>query len=555
MENNLPKGWVECSLGEILTAKKGKKPSSVIGEPRTGYVPYILIDEMEGKPIRNYTNDPKVSIIDETEVLLVWDGSIGKCGSGMKGAIGSTLVGLKALGGIETKFLEYTIKQQNNFIKETSTGTGLQHINKDFFEICKIPLPPLAEQNRIVAKLDAIMQKVESNKQRLEKIPNILKRFRQSVLSAAISGKLTEEWRKENEFVEKINMIELQNERERLQKENAKRKGQKTFTYKQSVAIEIGGRTKGVDELYELPENWNWVSLDSCVWSVSDGPHFSPKYVEKEEGVAFISSRNVSYNKIDFSDAKYVSKADHKEFIKRGKPENDDILLTKGGTTGIAHKINTEIEFSIWVHVALLKVIKKYIDSNYLRDALTSDFLYRQSQAQTHGVGNQDLGLTRMIFMTIPLPPLDEQKEIVKRVEQLFAFADKIESRYTKAKSMLDKLHQSILAKAFRGELVAQDPNDEPASVLLEKIKAEKEQLKAEKKRKKSSKEKVIKKKKYRDILSYLIAVNKPVTQAEIFDAVPMEASEFLLQLNQLINQKLIFKEVINSQQHIRLLK
>jgi len=81
-----------------------------------------------------------------------------------------------------------------------------------------------------------------------------------------------------------------------------------------------------------------------------------------------------------------------------------------------------------------------------------------------------------------PILSLEEQKEIVHRVEQLFAFADKIEARYTKAKAMLDKLPQSILAKAFRGELVAQDPNDEPASVLLERIKAEKEKLAAEKK-------------------------------------------------------------------------
>ena len=111
---------------------------------------------------------------------------------------------------------------------------------------------------------------------------------------------------------------------------------------------------------------------------------------------------------------------------------------------------------------------------DYLRDTLTSDFVYLQSQAQTHGVGNQDLGLTRMIYMAIPLPPLQEQIEISKRVEQLFAFADKLEARYTKAKAMLDKLPQSILAKAFRGELVEQNPNDEPASVLLGRIKREK---------------------------------------------------------------------------------
>ncbi|MBK8448498.1 MAG: restriction endonuclease subunit S [Saprospiraceae bacterium] len=297
---------------------------------------------------------------------------------------------------------------------------------------------------------------------------------------------MTEEWRTKHKKIDAVNTLEMNKERERLQKENAKRKGQKSFTYKQPVEIELGDRTKGVDELFELPEKWLWVALDSCVWSVSDGPHFSPNYVEKENGISFISSRNISYDKIDFRDSKYVSETDHKELIRRGKPENDDILVTKGGKTGIAHKVNTDIEFSIWVHVALLKLIKKYVDADYLRDVLTSDFLYRQSQAQTHGVGNQDLGLTRMIFMTIPLPPLEEQKEIAKRVKQLFAYSEKLEARYIKAKTMIDKLPQSILAKTFRGELVAQDPNDEPASVLLERIKKEKEKLAAEKKGKKS---------------------------------------------------------------------
>ena len=103
-----------------------------------------------------------------------------------------------------------------------------------------------------------------------------------------------------------------------------------------------------------------------------------------------------------------------------------------------------------------------------------------------HAVNQSSINQQDVKAVEVPLPKLEEQGEIVKRVEQLFAFADKLEARYNKAKAMLDKLPQSILAKAFRGELVAQDPNDEPASVLLEKIKAEKEKLAAEKKGKKS---------------------------------------------------------------------
>lgn len=433
---------------------------------------------MEGKQVRHYTSDPYVSLITPEDVLLVWDGSIGKCASGLEGAIGSTMVALTPKGNIPTKFIEYLIKHLNQYIKETSTGTGLQHINKNFFKECIVPVPPLPEQKRLVAKLDATLARVNNCKTRLDKIPTLLRNFRQSVLAAAVSGELTNKWREKNSNIEAVSLANLSKERQRLQKEFAVKRGQKSFKYKEPVEIEIGGRTKGVDELFELPEGWQWVSLDKVVWNVSDGPHFSPKYVSKDEGIAFISGRNISYSFIDFGDAKYVSKEDHLQFIKRGKPEVGDLLLTKGGTTGIAHVVNTRTEFSIWVHVALLKVITKFISAEYLRDVLTSDFLYRQSQAQTHGVGNQDLGLTRLIFMTVPLPPVEEQKEIVRKVEELFHFANSIEARYQKAKMWFNKIPQAILAKAFFGELVAQNENDEPASVLLDRIKKEKQNSK-----------------------------------------------------------------------------
>src|SRR3990172_6549712 len=115
--SELPEGWVECNIGEILVSKKGKKPESTTSEYHKGYYPYILIDELEGKTIRAYTNDSSVPMVNKDDVLLVWDGSIGKCGSGIQGVIGSTLVGLTPLGGIPPKFLEYTIRYVNNFIK------------------------------------------------------------------------------------------------------------------------------------------------------------------------------------------------------------------------------------------------------------------------------------------------------------------------------------------------------------------------------------------------------------------------------------------------------
>ena len=134
MENKLPKKWVKIPFGEIILTKKGKKPKTTVSEPAEGYLPYILIYEMEGKGIRSFTNDEKVPIVNLEDVLVVWDGSIGKCASGLHGAIGSTLVAITPLGNVPTRLIEFFIKYKNQYIHQTSTGTGLQHINKNFFK-------------------------------------------------------------------------------------------------------------------------------------------------------------------------------------------------------------------------------------------------------------------------------------------------------------------------------------------------------------------------------------------------------------------------------------
>ncbi|QIE17918.1 type I restriction endonuclease subunit S [Xanthomonas oryzae pv. oryzae] len=151
-----------------------------------------------------------------------------------------------------------------------------------------------------------------------------------------------------------------------------------------------------------------------------------------------------------------------------------DVLYTKGGTTGFAAVNRTESEFNVWVHVAVLKMLPpSVVDPFFVEFALNSPECYAQSQRYTHGVGNQDLGLRRMIKIVLPVPPIGEQREIVRRVEQLFAYADQLEAKVATAKQRIDALTQSLLAKAFRGELVPQDPAAEPASVLLDRIRAQ----------------------------------------------------------------------------------
>jgi type I restriction enzyme S subunit len=223
-----------------------------------------------------------------------------------------------------------------------------------------------------------------------------------------------------------------------------------------------------------FPKSWAFVSLDQVTRFVKDGPHFSPEYTES--GIPFISGRNVTQNGIDFATCKFISAELHDELSKRCKPVKGDILYTKGGTTGIACVNKLDKEFNVWVHVAVLRVSNnEVIDPNFIALVLNSPKCYEQSQHYTHGVANRDLGLKRMIKICFAIPHIDEQTEIVRRVESLFVLADTVEKQYLAAKQRLDRLSQSLLAKAFRGELVPQDPNDEPAAELLKRIQAERQ--------------------------------------------------------------------------------
>ena len=199
---------------------------------------------------------------------------------------------------------------------------------------------------------------------------------------------------------------------------------------------------------FEMPAGWQWIRLGDICHTVADGPHFSPQYVEQSEGVTFLSARNISSVAIDVSTAKYVSKADHESFCKRVRVKKGDILYTKGGTTGVAKVNDIDIEFSVWVHVAVLQLPLDKLFNEYVAMALNSPLCYDQSQKYTHGIGNKDLGLTRMINITVPLPPLEEQYRIVAKVDKLMALCEQLKARLSDAQTTQLYLTDAIVEQA-----------------------------------------------------------------------------------------------------------
>lgn len=308
---------------------------------------------------------------------------------------------------------------------ENMTGAvGLRRVPRHFVESYIVPVPPAVEQNRIAQKLDDLLSQVDNLKARVDAIPTLLKRFRQSVLAAAVSGRLTEEWRA-------LSGIEA-----------SQKIWQDTTLSKLCVLVTSGSR--------------GWADY----YSVS--------------GAIFIRSQDINTDDLDIADTAFVKLPESSEG-KRTRVQEQDILITiTGANVGKVARVKNEIsEAYVSQHVALVRLknpkASRFIEL-YLKDIGSGR---GELTELAYGGGKPGLNLSNIRSLVLKLPSIDEQTEIVRRVEQLFAFADQLEAKVASAKKRIDHLTQSILAKAFRGELVPQDPNDEPASVLLERIKAQ----------------------------------------------------------------------------------
>ena len=187
--------------------------------------------------------------------------------------------------------------------------------------------------------------------------------------------------------------------------------------------------------------------LRDLVSSVSDGPHVSPKYVG--EGIPILSARHVKNGQLVFEDAKYLSPEDAHVQWKKCKPERGDVVYTKGGTTGLAAPVQTDEPFTVWVHLALLKVRADAANGIWLAAMLNSQFCYSQSQTLTRGITNRDLGLKRMVDIKVVKPLLTLQLEFVERLET----AQAVSRKHSEQISRFDELFASLQHRAFRGEL------------------------------------------------------------------------------------------------------
>jgi type I restriction enzyme S subunit len=461
-KNNLSKGWTiakfkECCENISLNGIKIKQKQYLA----SGKFPVI---DQGRELIGGYFNDELLVVPNEPPYIVFGDHTKIKKFVTFKFIAGADGVKvLKPYDFILPKLFYYFIYA----VKTPDKGYARHY---QFLSSAEFPIPPQNEQKRIIDKIEELITDLDKGIEYLETTKQQMKVYRQAVLKSAFEGKFTSELRERNS---KLLKAEQLLEKVKLEKETILKSNKVN-----SKPIPVISKDE-LRELPKLPDTMAWLRLGDLLWSVKDGPHYSPKY--QSEGIPFISGGNIRPNGIDFKNVKYISQELHNELSKRCKPEKGDVLYSKGGTTGIARVNSYDIDFNVWVHVAVLKAIPM-VNPFYLQHALNSHHCYKQSQKYTHGVGNQDLGLTRMILITLPICSNEEQEEIVKEIESRLSVCDKIEEIIENSLQQAEALRLSIIKKAFEGKLVAQNPSDEPAEKLLERIRAAKGNGKPEKK-------------------------------------------------------------------------
>jgi type I restriction enzyme, S subunit len=436
----LPKGWVETLFSEVFDIKGGTQP------PKSEFSSVQRPNDIRLLQIRDFGSDAKAVYIpnsdkwskcDAEDILIGrYGASVGKILTGKAGAYNVALVRVIfnktavdprwVYNFLKTDHFQNPIallsrSAQNGFNREDLAGIPLQ-------------LPPLPEQQRIVAKVDGLMSRTARARKDLAHIPTLITRYKQRLLALAFSGELTADWR-----------------------------------VKQPAASSQNSNPNG---LWDIPISWEWQRVDQ-VGKVGLGRQRSPKNHEGPDMRRYLRSANITWKGIDVTDVKEMN-FDAQDF-KRFQLKYGDVLLNEG--SGSAKEVGKP---AIWrdeipnccyqntiLRVQPIKCSSEYLYWYFLLTAMSERFV-----DSTKGMNIQHISKDGLARYLVPFPTPPEQTEIVRRIEAAFAWLDRLAANHTSATNLLPKLDAAILTKAFSGHLVPQNPTDEPASVLLARVKA-----------------------------------------------------------------------------------
>jgi type I restriction enzyme, S subunit len=500
MKGVVPEGWIYCRLSDVVIVNPPKPPTDELSQntPVT-FVPMSAVAALSGTITtpeeRGFAKVRKgYTAFRNNDVIFA---KITPCMENGKAAIARNLTNgigfgstefhvLRTYGAVLPKYIFHFIRQQSfrNKAKNQMTGSvGQKRVPRGFLENALFPLPPMAEQERIVTKVEELLSSVDKTKEHLQKVPAILDNFRKAVLDAACSGRLTGDWREEHPNIEQATRLLRQ--------------------VKDRLGI-VDNKSDSIDFELELPKKWVSARIREFTTKVGSGS--TPrggKSSYKTAGIPLIRSLNVHFDGFRDEGIAYIDEKQAKSLDAVAVEAGDVLLNITGASIGRVTQVPPHMKGArVSQHVCIIRP-DEVVNPTWLSYFLASPFMQAHITKIQYGVTRQALTKELILNLTVPIPSVEEQKEIVHRIKNLFKLTNEVQERYQRISDIVNKLSQAILSKAFRGELVPTEAelaekegrDYETAEQLLARIKAEREKQPKEKRKvRKIMKRKTVKK-------------------------------------------------------------
>ena len=423
--------WAWVKLGSLGVWGSGATPlrsnKNYYGEG----LPWFKSGEMNGKYLYEAEEHVTPLALQECSLRICKPGDLlvamygataGKTSVlGIEAVTNQAIAACTPLPVVEINFLHISAKAAFKRLINQASGAAQPNISQVKITNTAIGLPPIAEQRRIVAKVDELMELCDELEEKSDTYLNILSKLRRTILKSATEGKLVKQDPCDESAKKLLHIIEV--ERQELVAGDKIRK--------QKLILPLTDAEKP----FTVPNNWVWVRMRDVAATITDGTHKTPEY--QKSGIPFVSIANLlPFDVLDFSRyVRYISKEEHNLLIKRTCPERGDVLFSRIGTLGLASKVRAKESFSIFVGLGLIKPIRTLINENYLEVIMNSLYSYQYQISTSTGSTRLTFPLHAARNMPLPLPPINEQKRIVAKVDELIQLCNQLEAKMTSVTS------------------------------------------------------------------------------------------------------------------------
>lgn len=495
-EPNVPAHWAVATIADIAQyVQRGKSPrygaSSKVPVVNQKCVRWDGVDIEHVK----FIDPASLSGYGEERFLrdgdILWNstgtGTIGRAAifrelPGFRHVVADSHVTVIRSAVVEPEYLHFWIKSpvvQRQLHSMHTGSTNQVELSRSEVLETPVPIPPTGERKRIVETLRNARHRMVRARTALDSLGPLVESLRQSILAAAFRGDLTADWREKNSDVEPASLLldRIRNERRQkweeaeLAKMRAKSQTVADDRWKQKY---VEAEPANAALLPDLPQGWLWSSFSELAWDAGYGT--SEKCEYDAAGIGVLRIPNIAKGMIDLTDLKRASRAvgDSSMFISPG-----DLLIvrTNGSLDLLGRAAAVHREYAEPLSFASYLIRYRFSDAaigNWASRVLASphgrDHVVTRAATSA---GQYNLSLSKLDDTLVPLPPREELTEILRRIDQALRTAEILTDVILRSMSELETLEAAVLAKAFRGELVPQDPNDEPASVLLQRIRLE----------------------------------------------------------------------------------